>query len=102
MVERERTGEVFLVTYSTRDANGTSMRPSCDYNLKEGESYLIYASGKQNKLRTNHCMRTRRLTKADEDLKRLGEGKEPVEMKDKPNKPLNTGQNSDFQKNRRD
>ncbi|MBA2606499.1 MAG: hypothetical protein H0U96_06490 [Acidobacteria bacterium] len=33
-------------------------------------------------------MRTRQLTKAEEDLKILGEGKEPVENKDEPNKLL--------------
>ncbi len=78
----EATTEVFLVTSSTRNADGTSSRSSCDYNFTDGESYLIYAFGKGSELRTNFCSRTRPLTKAGEDLKILGEGKEPVEKKD--------------------
>jgi hypothetical protein len=84
----EAPSEIFLVTTRTKNADGTSSSSSCDYDFKEHESYLIYATGEKRELRTNFCMRTRQLTKAEEDLKILGEGKEPVENKDEPNKSL--------------
>lgn len=75
----ETPSEIFLVTDNTRNSDGTTSNSSCDYNFKEGESYLIYAYGKQSELRTNYCSRTRPLNKAEEDLKILSEGKKPVE-----------------------
>ncbi len=47
----------------------------------------MYAYGKKSELRTYACTRTRVLTKT-EDLKILGEGKEPLEKKDEPNKSM--------------
>lgn len=80
----EATTEVFLVTDETKNSDGTGSNSSCDYHFKEGESYLVYADGKENELRTHACTRTRLLNKT-EDIKILGEGKEPVQKKDKPN-----------------
>ncbi len=83
----EATTEVFLVTDETKNSDGTWSGSSCDYHFKEGESYLVYAYGKGNELRTYACTRTRPLTKT-EDLKILGEGKEPIEKKDEPNNSM--------------
>jgi hypothetical protein len=79
------SSEVFLITNTVRTANSASM-PGCDFNFKEGETYLIYAMGEKDELKTNACMRTRKLAAAEEDLSALGEGKEPVKEKDEPNK----------------
>ncbi len=53
---------------------------SCDISFKSGETYLIYAftSSPGNKLETNLCAGTKKLTSADEDLKILGRGKLPT------------------------
>jgi hypothetical protein len=83
----EATTEAFLVTDETKNSDGIVTVSSCDYHFKEGESYLVYAYGKENELRTHACTRTRLLNKT-EDVKILGEGKEPVEKKHKPNKSL--------------
>jgi hypothetical protein len=87
-VERGWKGEtiskMFLATESMKYADGTEDHSSCDISFREGETYLIYAYGKENELRANYCSRTRLLTKAEEDLKILGEGKEPVDKKDAP------------------
>jgi hypothetical protein len=84
----EATTEVFLITDETKNADGTGTGSSCDYHFKEGESYLVYAYGKENELRTHACTRTRLLNKT-EDLKILGEGKEPAENKKASNKSSN-------------
>ncbi len=83
----EATTEVFLVTDETKNSDGTWSGSSCDYHFKEGETYLVYAYGKENELRTQKCTRTRLLNKT-EDVKILGEGKEPVEKKDQPNNSM--------------
>jgi hypothetical protein len=53
---------------------------------------LIYANQfntkKENEYRTSDCLRTRKLPSANEDLKILGEGKNPSENKDEPNKSM--------------
>jgi hypothetical protein len=82
----EAPREVFLVTDETINADGTASNSSCNYNYKEGESYFVFAYGTENELRTNYCSRTQPLSKADKDLKILGEEKEPVEKKSEPNK----------------
>jgi hypothetical protein len=80
----ETTSKMFLATDRIRNADGTGSGSSCDYDFEKGETYLIYAYGKENELRTDYCTRTELLTKAEEDLKILGEGKEPVDRKDEP------------------
>lgn len=77
----EATSEIFLVTDNIKNSDETANSSSCDYSFEEGKSYLVYAKGKEGELRTNVCARTKPLTKAEEDLKILGEGKEPVEKK---------------------
>ena len=81
----EATSEIFLQTLETKNSDGTGSNSSCDYHFKEGESYLVYAFGKENALQTHACARTRPLT-ANKDLKILGEGKEPLKRKDETNK----------------
>jgi hypothetical protein len=48
----------------------------CTYPFVVGKKYLVYAFGKEI-LETNTCTRTKELDKAADDLKELGEGKEP-------------------------
>ena len=82
--------EVYLLTSSTRNADGTSLHNSCDFTFHKGEIYLIfatkYSSKDENEYRTGYCSRTRKLSSADDDLKVLGEGKKPSKNKDEPNK----------------
>jgi hypothetical protein len=48
----------------------------CAYPFVVGKKYLVYAYGKEI-LSTHVCTRTRDLDKASDDLRELGEGKEP-------------------------
>jgi hypothetical protein len=48
----------------------------CNYPFVVGKKYLVYARGKEI-LETDVCTRTKDLDKASDDLKELGEGKEP-------------------------
>jgi hypothetical protein len=48
----------------------------CTYPFVVGKKYLVYAFGKEI-LETDICTRTKELDKASDDLKELGEGKEP-------------------------
>ncbi|HWP42272.1 MAG TPA: hypothetical protein VNO14_03480 [Blastocatellia bacterium] len=55
----------------------SSQSSACGYGFKRGESYLVYASeGREGRLITSICSRTRLLKDANDDLKELGEGKE--------------------------
>ena len=80
--------EILLATDETKNADGTASNSSCNYNYKEGESYLVFAYGKENELRTMACSRMQPLSRAEEDLKILGEGKKPLKKKDEPNKSM--------------
>lgn len=56
---------------------------SCGYSFEEGKSYLVYAYGEvtdapKAKLMTGLCTRTRRLSKAKEDIQFLGSPLEPA------------------------
>jgi hypothetical protein len=73
--------EIFLVTDETKNADGTVSSSSCNYNYKEGESYLVFAYGKENELRTMACSRTQPLNRAKEELKILGEGRKLLKRK---------------------
>ncbi len=84
----EAPREIFLVTEEMRSADGSIIESSCNYKFKEGKSYLVFAYGKENKLRTNNCSVMQRLNEADEYLKILGKGKEPVKRKDELNNQL--------------
>jgi hypothetical protein len=80
--------EIFLVTNETKNADGTNSWSSCDFHFLEDETYLIFADKKGNEYRTSSCSGTRKLGEAEKELKILGEGKKPIEIKDKPNLPL--------------
>ncbi len=84
--------EVYLLTRSTRNADGTSLGNSCDFTFDEGETYLIFATKHntkdENEYRTGICSRTRKLSSADNDLKILGESKKPSENNDEPKKSM--------------
>jgi hypothetical protein len=77
--------ELFLLTSRTRNADGTSTVSSCNYEFAGSETYLIYAMGKEEALRTGVCMGTKLLKEAQEDLKILGEGKAPTEKRNTVN-----------------
>lgn len=50
---------------------------SCGIGFEEGKNYLVYASKNENgEFRTGLCSRTKEASKAWEDLKFLGQGKE--------------------------
>lgn len=76
--------ETILLTDATKNSDGTSTSSSCDYRFKKDETYLVYASGNLDELRTNFCMRTRPIKEAEDDLRTLGEGQLPIEEKPKP------------------
>ncbi len=80
----EASSEIFLATEMVRYTGGRSMS-SCDYGFKEGEIYLVYAVEKEEVLQTHACTRTRPLSRAEEDLQILGEGKDPIEKKEEHN-----------------
>ncbi len=84
----EAASEIFMVTDETKNSDGTATTSSCNYKFKEGESYLVYAYGKESELRTDVCTGTGALAEAKEVLEILGEGKEPVKKKAEPNKSL--------------
>lgn len=69
--------EVILVTEQTRTPDGSESISNCDYPFEVGERYLVYAYGAENELGTSACTRTRKLKKAKEDFKVLGEGRKP-------------------------
>jgi len=49
---------------------------SCGYSMATGKKYLIYVYGKAP-FTVSRCSRTKPLESASEDLKELGEGKQP-------------------------
>ncbi|HSE25729.1 MAG TPA: hypothetical protein VLB68_28950 [Pyrinomonadaceae bacterium] len=66
--------EVELYTSVRKDADGNTVSLAADFRFKKGESYLVYASVKDEKLSTSDCSRTRILVDAAEDLDQLGVG----------------------------
>lgn len=50
---------------------------ACGYPFRAGEEYIVYAYGEEDDLQTGICTRTAFLTRAQEDLTELGEGKTP-------------------------
>lgn len=47
---------------------------SCGYPFEQGEEYIVYARGEEDKLNTGICSRTKLLAAAEEDLATLGPG----------------------------
>jgi hypothetical protein len=48
---------------------------TCGYSFKEGQEYLVYANGKEEALKVDLCSQTRLLSRADEHLRVLGNGR---------------------------
>ena len=69
--------EIELNTSVRKYPDGTQSVMAEDFRFRKGENYLVYAYAEGEKLRTNGCTRTKRLTDAEEDLLELGEGKLP-------------------------
>ena len=69
--------EIELYTSERKYANGKTVVMAEDFVFKKGESYLVYASVKDQKLRTSDCSRTTSLADAAEDLDQLGAGTAP-------------------------
>ncbi len=70
--------EVLMYTSEVRHSNGIFSMMAEDFRFEDGEQYLVYANGEMKRLKTSACMRTRKLEKAEDDLKELGEGHKPV------------------------
>jgi hypothetical protein len=49
---------------------------SCGFMFEEGKSYMVYTYDKNGESYTNFCNRTVELSKAGEDIKALGNGRE--------------------------
>ena len=75
--------EVVLDTSVIRHPGGITSFMDEDFTFRVGEKYLVYAFTSNGNLRTNGCRRTKKLEKAEEDLRDLGEGKLPVRKDDK-------------------
>ena len=69
--------EVELFTSVRKYPNGTTSVMAEDFVFHQGESYLVYAYGPEERLRTDGCKRTRKLADAEDDLLELGEGTAP-------------------------
>lgn len=72
--------EVSLMTQQTRNSDGTSTSSSCDFNFKEGETYLIFARMVGGNLQTGACSGTALVSNV-KDIDLLGEGNPPVRFK---------------------
>lgn len=64
---------------------------SCGYGFKEGESYLVYATGVEDGLQVSLCSRTQHLSSAQEDLTALGEGQPVSNETDAASHPADNG-----------
>ena len=69
--------DAVLYTSVTKIPGGGTSSLAEDFRFSKGESYLVYAYGPRDKLKTSACTRTRKLTEAEEDLRELGEGSAP-------------------------
>jgi hypothetical protein len=70
--------EVGMMMQETKMSDGSSMS-TCEYNFKEGETYLIFARRVKGHLQVDPCAPTRPISVIDLDL--LGEGNPPVKLK---------------------
>ena len=70
---------IFLVTDTTKNSDGSTSVSGCDYNFKVGETYLVFASGAIDALKTDQCSWTSPIIRAKEMIDVLGEGFRPVE-----------------------
>lgn len=71
-----------LYTSVTKVPGGGTSSLAEDFRFRKGVSYLVYAYGSADKLRTSACTRTRKLAEAEEDLRELGEGSAPEKKRE--------------------
>ena len=61
----------------------------CAYYFEGGKSYLVYAYGHPNSLNTSNCSRTSPIHESQEEIRSLGNGRDPSKYKHKaPNNSL--------------
>jgi hypothetical protein len=72
-----RANEVTLYTSLRKYPDGSESFMAEDFRFQKGESYLVYAQGRAEKLWTSECTRTRKLAGAENDLRELGDGEAP-------------------------
>lgn len=70
--------EVILRTSIIRFPNGITEMMAEDFYFDTNENYLVYANYYKGSLATSACKRTKKLFKATDELKELGEGFLPV------------------------
>ena len=71
--------EMTLITKEMRGSDGSGFGSSCDYHFKIGETYLVFADGSEDELRTHSCSNTRTLGSISRDfLDTLGKGNLPI------------------------
>ena len=70
--------EVIVYTSALKKNDGI-LTMAEDARFQVGESYLVYAFGPADELRTRSCTRTVELGRAGEDVRQLGGGYEPEE-----------------------
>lgn len=80
---RDLETDTFRISESWKGPKGATLEVktpvagmSCGYSFKEGQEYLVYASGERD-LKVFLCGETKPLSKADADLALLGNGKKP-------------------------
>lgn len=73
--------EVTLRTSRVYFPDGTYKEMAEGFNFSTGQSYLVYAFFYNGALGTSGCTRTTELSKAEEDLKELGESFLPEDSK---------------------
>jgi hypothetical protein len=59
----------------TLEVNTPRDGATCGYSFKVGQEYLVYAYGKEEALKVDLCSQTRLLSRADEHLRVLGNGR---------------------------
>ena len=73
--------KVSMFTSEVQLPNGLTSFMSEDFVFEDDQEYLVYAGGKPDRLSTSACTRSRRLARAEDDLKDLGESHKPKPMK---------------------
>jgi hypothetical protein len=68
------SSEVVIVTDRTRASDGTESISDCGLGFEVGKRYLVYAFGEEKELGSSACTRTRRWSRAKDDLRYLGKG----------------------------
>lgn len=65
------TEEITLLTGAVKNTDGTLSSSTCDYGFRLGDSYLVYASGNTDGLRTHKCSGTNLIKYAEKEIEKL-------------------------------